>query len=273
MLIEAAAVLTAAAAETHSSEMQAGRLPSTVDQPENAGSVECPMGNLAADAVRFAAGSDIAIVNGGDLNGGLEQGVVLWEDVLAVFNEDRPLAVAEISPRQLYAMLENAVSGIVVDLQMEAINHDASQFDGFAHVSGFSFRYDASAPSGARVISVTLENGTELLPEDDQTVLTLAASRYMLSGGYGYLQPDSVTLMEDSLSEALAALISSGAAAVSSGRIRAIGVYEQGIPGGIPVWVISIFGLFCIAVLFGVRSRLSKQTETYYKGFFKKDWK
>ena len=147
---------------------------------------QCQLGSVCADAFRVFAGTDIALVNTGDLDGNLLQGDVTEQEICDVLPFDRELAAATVTPQQLYEILEQAVSGVVLDTSTEHIDEAASQYDGFCQISGITLRYDASAPVGERVLKVGLSDGTELSPEDETTLLTLCASRFMLEGGYGF---------------------------------------------------------------------------------------
>lgn len=87
----------------------------------------------------------------GDLEQDLPVGEVRWEDVTRAVNEDRQLAEAEITPAQLYALLEELLSHLSVDLADESLDVEASAFAGFPQVSGFLLTVDASAPVGKGV--------------------------------------------------------------------------------------------------------------------------
>lgn len=144
---------------------------------------EMELCDTVADAVRSACGTQIAIVNGGDFALNLEGGEVTWGDILAVFREDRVVAVAEITGAQLLELLEYGVSNAVVDMTTETLDVEESVFDGFPQISGFAFAYDPTAPVGERILYADLEDGTQI---DGEMTLTLAATGHMLSGGFGY---------------------------------------------------------------------------------------
>ena len=167
---------------------------------------QCELGCVAADALRQAAGTQVALVNFGDIQNDLNQGEVTQADMERVFTADQPLAVAEVTGEQLYQILEHAVSQIQVDPNTEQVVEGSEEFDGFCQVSGFTFRYDASAPVGERVVSVTLEDGTKVARES-QSTLTLAATEGMLSGGYGFPEVEHQTL-DEGLVSALASYVS-----------------------------------------------------------------
>jgi 2',3'-cyclic-nucleotide 2'-phosphodiesterase (5'-nucleotidase family) len=194
-----------------------------------AGSQECGIGLLAADAVRKAAGADIAIVNSGVIENSLNPGPVTWDEILTVFSEDKEISVTKITPHELWQMLEVSVSHITVDTETEMVNREASAFDGFPQISGLLVKYDGSARAGERIYSMSMEDGTPLAPNDTETLITLAAAKYMLEGGYGYPSVEEVNDTGITLAEAFADYIAEGASAPKEGRIVALGVHENRI--------------------------------------------
>lgn len=201
---------------------------------------QCELGSVAADALRAFAGTDIALVNTGDLQNDLNAGIVTAEDVRRVFREDKELARAQISPVQLYGILEHAVGQLQVDPATEKIMDQTAVFDGFCQVSGFRFQYDASADPGKRVLSVTLDDGRELSPEDTESRLSLCASAYMLAGGYGF-GPVEHESLGSTMSEALGAYVAAHSSLPEPGkaRIQVLGARQNTIVGFLPrgVWV------------------------------------
>ncbi|MGI5971176.1 MAG: 5'-nucleotidase C-terminal domain-containing protein [Oscillospiraceae bacterium] len=228
------------------------------------GSAGCELGCFAADAARYFSGADFAIVNGGDLVRDLNQGKVLWEDVEAVFAEERALAVAEITPAELKEILEESVRHIALDPVTEFIDREHSDYPGFAQVSGFSFVFDASAPAGERIFSISLPDGNGLDITDDKTLYTLAASEYMLSGGYGYESVGGHTPLNATLADALAKYVAESPEAIADGdytRIEAIGCADDTIVLHIskPVIVLGVIVLMIVISMF-IRRR-PKQNE------------
>jgi len=169
---------------------------------------EMPLGNLVADAYRFASGSEIAIANGGDIRADIPSGVVTRGDVISVLPFGNTLMVKEITPAVLYEVLENGVSGIVVDSELN-IDYELSSQGRFPQVSGFRFVYDPAAPVGNRIISVTLDDGRELSPDDSSTVITLTSSNYLMTGGDEYIMLENLPVFRElgSADEALAEFI------------------------------------------------------------------
>jgi len=146
---------------------------------------EMPLGSLVADAYREAAEADIAVANGGDIRADLPQGVVTKGDIISILPFGNTLMVKTVTPALLRQVLENGVSGIIVDEQGE-IDHGRSAQGRFLQISGFSFAYDPAAPAGERIVSITLEDGTKLSLDDDKTRLSLAGASYVMTGGNLY---------------------------------------------------------------------------------------
>ena len=88
----------------------------------------------------------------------------------------------------------------------EKIDRNISEFEGFPQISGFSFKYDLSAPSGERIVWIKIGED-EVNLTDDTTTVTLCASGYMLSGGMGFPAVE-YTPCEMTLSESLFLYIS-----------------------------------------------------------------
>ena len=181
------------------------------DGLKNAENQACSLGCAAADAARLAAGTELAILNGGELGGDLAAGETTWAEIQAVLPSDYPLARVTVTAEELWQMLEWGVSRTVLDEQLK-IDREASCFEGFPQVSGFRFTYDMSAPMGERVYSVTLDSSEELDRTDGEREFTLCATDYMLSGGYGYPVPERpVQTLELTCAEAMAAALAADA--------------------------------------------------------------
>ena len=212
---------------------------------------ETTLGNVAADAVRMVAGADIAILNGGDFRGNLRGGEVSYEDILAVFSDNKPLAAVVISPAELKSILEQSVSHMTTDIH-DRIDLSASAYDGFPQISGFSFRYDISAVAGQRVLNIVLNDGTEPDLTVTSVSITLAATEFMLSGGYGMPVFNNARALDTTLAESLAAYIySSGTVDEPAlNRISYIGSLSGAFASGVGSRVIIIVA--AIVICFGV---------------------
>ncbi len=145
---------------------------------------ETAIGNLIADAVREFTGADFVFVNGGGIRASLYQGDVYTSDLAEVLPYDNYPAVLEVTGETVFAMLENSIS---------TLYYNAIPGGRFLQVSGlhYTFSVDPSTevneagketPSAARLLSVTLPDGT---PVDREAVYTVCVNDYM-AGSAGY---------------------------------------------------------------------------------------
>jgi 2',3'-cyclic-nucleotide 2'-phosphodiesterase (5'-nucleotidase family) len=184
---------------------------------------EMPLGSLVADAYREAAEADLAITNGGDIRADVAPGVVTKGDVISILPFGNTLMVKKVTPALLRRVLENGVSGIVIDEQGD-IDHEKSAQGRFLHVSGFRFAYDPAAPAGKRVVSITLDSGAALSLDDNETSFSLAGSNYVMTGGNEYDMLDELPVERElgAADEALSEFFKkhSPVAAPKEGRIK-----------------------------------------------------
>ena len=232
-------------------------------QQENPWLEQCELGSAAADALRVSGGTQLALLETGALANDLNQGQITREMVDRVFTDpDRQLAQAEITPALLRQMLECSVSHIQVNPATEQVEEDSLAFDGFCQISGFQFRYDASAPAGERVTDLWLEDGTRLDLADRQTRLTLTATVELLEGAYGFPAVEYVPL-ELSLSDALADYVAQNTALPQgeTDRIQVIGARQNTLVGDIPrVWLgLGIAALVLVLAVFRLRGKRWQQ--------------
>ena len=225
---------------------------------------QCELGSVCADAFRACAEADIALVNVGDLGDDLIQGEVTAQDISDVLPFDRELAVARVTPRQLYGLLEHAVSEVVLDMETEYVDEEASLFDGFCQISGITLRYDVSAPVGQRIMEIKLSDGTPLSPEDETTLLILCGSRFMFEGGYGFPEIQA-ELLSCTQAEALADHVSAHRALPTEEqeRIVFVGARQTAFLGVIPRELIFI-AAFLLCVLLALNGTKLKRYRDEY---------
>ena len=179
--------------------------PNATSQSLGARLEETALGDYVADALRLGIGADIAIVPGGMLTRSLPGGSVTRADAQGIFADDQMVYTVELTEQQLFALLEEGVSTLVLDdaERLEA----GSGADAFPQVSGFAFVFDASQKAGKRVRSVTLDDGTALSKGGDRT-LTAALPASMLDGSLGFADlKDLAATPVDTASELLCAHI------------------------------------------------------------------
>ena len=132
---------------------------------------ETAFGNLVADAMRIAVGSDIALTNGGGIRG---------DTIYPAGSEiTGKLVLTELPFGNKTVKL--ALSGARI---REALEHGVGKVGSgaFPHVSGLSFSFDASKPKGARVGEIAVGGA----PLEDEKTYTLATNDFLAKGGDRY---------------------------------------------------------------------------------------
>jgi 5'-nucleotidase len=135
--------------------------------------MECPMGNLVADAMlaRVAdQGVQIAFQNGGGVRASIDAGPVTMGEVVTVLPFQNTLSTFEVTGATLVEALENGVG---------QIEEGAGRFP---QVSGMSFTVTLSNEPGSRVSDVMV--GGE--PIDMDATYGMVSNNYVRNGGDGY---------------------------------------------------------------------------------------
>ena len=148
-----------------------------VQSPANLSSVGCQtqevsLGDLMTDAVRTAAGTQIALIPaGGFREVTISGGAVKTSDILKCLQyPNDQIAVMRLTGDQLLKALQRSVS-IYPQRNM-----------GFLQVSGLVLTFDPNAPKGSRIKSVTV--GAEpVVPDHSYRVAT---TKPLADGAYGY---------------------------------------------------------------------------------------
>jgi 5'-nucleotidase / UDP-sugar diphosphatase len=139
--------------------------------------VECPMGNLVADAMLDRVkdqGITISIQNGGGLRASIDAGEVTMGEVLTVLPFQNTLATFQATGAQVVAALENGVS---------QVEDGAGRFP---QVAGMKFTWKASNEPGSRVIEVLVAEGDSFVPIDPEKVYGVVTNNYVRNGGDGF---------------------------------------------------------------------------------------
>lgn len=221
---------------------------------------ETNLGDVTADALVAISGADVAIVNGGELRANLQAGQRIQSDIAAVFEENRTLAVADVTASQLWSILEYGVSYAALGENLK-IDVERSEFVGFPQVSGLWFQYDLSASTGERLVCVELDDGRTLARDDEETHITLCATEYMLSGGYGYESVDYERL-DLGLADALTEYVSSAVVTMPSGsRIRTIGSYDKPLISRVTVLLVALAACVMAICIGKIKDSLKVENE------------
>lgn len=138
-------------------------------------SQETNLGSLVADALRQAAGTDVALVNGGAIRGDtvFPAGELTRREMLSIFPYRDQLVRLQVTGAVLQTALENAVSK----------SEDLADPPGrFLQVSGLRFAFDPSRPKGQRVLCVTVGGK----PLSSAATYSLAMPSFIAGGKDGY---------------------------------------------------------------------------------------
>jgi len=144
---------------------------------ETCRAMECPMGNLVADALldRVASqGVTIAIQNGGGLRASIEGPEVTKGEVLTVLPFQNTLSTFNLSGAGIVAALENGFS---------EVEEGAGRFP---QVAGLKVIWNPSAEPGSRVVEVMVRDGEDWAPIDPAVTYAVATNNFMRNGGDGY---------------------------------------------------------------------------------------
>jgi 5'-nucleotidase len=159
-----------------------GRTPVPLDARKPAvRSQETNLGSLIADALREAAGTDLALVNGGAIRGDtiFPAGQLTRRDLLAIFPYQDKLVRLQVTGATLLAALENGVSRSAEDPEPGR----------FPQISGLRFAFDPSRPKGQRILCAMVAGK----PVSPTATYTLATLSFLAGGKDGYEMFRSLT--------------------------------------------------------------------------------
>ncbi len=124
---------------------------------------ENQLGNIIADAQRYAAQADVAIMNNGGIRSVVPAGPVTYGMLYAVQPFENQIVRLTISGGDLRLLLEQALGTI--------------------HVSGMRITYDPAERRGNLLADARLADGRSIV---DGRNYTLAVSDFMAAGGGGF---------------------------------------------------------------------------------------
>jgi hypothetical protein len=137
---------------------------------QNVRTGETNLGNLIADAMKDAAGADVALTNGGGIRASIDVGDITKGEIITVLPFGNYVALKEVSGADLLAALELGVSAYPATL------------GGFPHISGMRVVFNPAAEPLNRVVSVTID-GKAL---DIHKTYKLATNDFLAAGGDNY---------------------------------------------------------------------------------------
>ena len=178
---------------------------------------ETAIGNLVADAMRWATDADVAMANGGGIRAEREYapGTMLTRrDILTELPFGNVTVMSEITGQQVLDAMENGVSRV----------EDGS--GRFPQISGMSIVYDPSAPAGSRIVQLMIGDAEV----DINAVYKFATNNYAMGGGDGYgmlgggrelINTGNGKLMANDVIDYIVA--NGGVQTVVEGRIKVVG--------------------------------------------------
>ncbi|KAI0402575.1 Metallo-dependent phosphatase-like protein [Xylaria palmicola] len=133
---------------------------------------ESNIGNFVCDIMRHHYSGDCSLMASGTIRGDqiYPPGPILLKDIMSCFPFEDPVVVIRVPGQAIWDALENSVS------QYPALEGR------FPQVSNIKFAYDASRPSGSRIVSASV--GDE--PMDMGRKYVLVTRGYMARGKDGY---------------------------------------------------------------------------------------
>ena len=153
--------------------LKAKKIANVVKPVEHPLHSESAFGNLAADAIRNAAGSDMALVNTGFIRSPLESGPLTYGELFRSVPFDNPIAKLDVNSREIGLILRVAESGArgfpsISGLQVQLIHPSlAAPFDDLSGSGKFEL-WEVN-----RILDVRLPNGQKLDPNRFYSLATL----------------------------------------------------------------------------------------------------
>jgi 2',3'-cyclic-nucleotide 2'-phosphodiesterase (5'-nucleotidase family) len=123
-----------------------------------------PLGNLVADAQRWAGKGDIAVMNNRGIRAGVRAGEITYGELYEVQPFANTLYRVRMTGAQVREYFEKLLGGDEV----------------LIHISGASIGYDPSRPRGSRIVSLRLSAGRTL---SDDASYNVIMNNFMATGG------------------------------------------------------------------------------------------
>ena len=147
----------------------------------------------------------VAYFGGGSVRGTAKAGEITLGALMSVYSfsfEDAEDSYVLVTPKILYDLVEHGVNFISEqDPETGFLTADGSVHGRFPHFSGMDYVYDVTQPAsheydkenmkmpdfiGTRVVSITLDDGTVLDRNDNETKIMLCTGSYQIGGGDSY---------------------------------------------------------------------------------------
>jgi len=144
-----------------------GRHVATIPVTLSREGTQYPLGNLIADAQRWAGKGDIAIMNNGGIRTQLRAGEATYGSLFEIQPFGNTLYSLTMTGAQLRGLLEAMLAKTDVN----------------DHVSGLTIKFDPTKPKGSRLVSATMADGKTL---DDNKTYNVIVNDFLATGGEGY---------------------------------------------------------------------------------------
>lgn len=145
------------------SAVELGRNARTLTRNRNR---ESSLGDLVADAMREAAGADLALQNSGGLRADLREGVITKGAIYEVMPFDNTLVTMELTGAEIRRAFEEGL-----------------RFGRIAQLSGMRIAFDPGRPEMERVVTLTMADGS---PLEDAKTYRVVVNNFMATGGDNY---------------------------------------------------------------------------------------
>ncbi len=133
---------------------------------------ESALGNLIADAHRWAAASDIAFTNPGGIRSDLQSGEVTWGELYVIQPFGNDLVKMTMTGEQILRLLNQQWRQVGDSMEVK-----------YLQVSGIKYAWDPSRPLGDRIVWAAMDDGTPIQSDAEYTV---AVNSFLASGGDGF---------------------------------------------------------------------------------------
>jgi 5'-nucleotidase len=183
---------------------------------------EIALGDLVADAflAKYApAGAQIAVMNGAGIRDTLPSTYTPTDHTLrrpaAGYQPGPPFDIVvgdvyTILPFRNLCSLHTITAATLWQMLEQSVIKDPAPNNGYLQIAGFKFAYQPAAPAGARVQSVTLDDGTDLKRADTRSIV-LVDTDFLETGGdgYGMLVGPNLPDVRDDVADVLLAYLKS----------------------------------------------------------------
>ncbi len=142
---------------------------------------EAELGDICADAIRWAAKADIGLINAGSIRQDIKAGLITRGNLMAICPFGNTLQKLSISGAVLKDALEYSVE------QYPAV------FGGFLQVSGIEFDMNPAMPAGQRVSNLRVQGRPVVLQKD----YTVAINDFLAGGGDGYTMLKKAKVLQE----------------------------------------------------------------------------